>query len=160
MPSATSDYVNYFLNLDRFSPDSILSIFFLGFLRIAPIVTLAPFFGAKLPNPAKIGLALALTIIFVPHLISTSKAAFAFDMAFIGYSLKELLMGFILGYLAAIPFYIAQGSGSLIDFMRGASSLQIQDPLTRSQTSPIGVMFNYILIIIFYQIGGLFFFLD
>lgn len=160
MDSPTSDYVNYFLNLERFSPDAVLTIFFLGLFRIAPIVSLAPFFGAKLPGGVKMGLAITLTIIFVPELIQTSKGTFAFDMAFIAFGFKELLMGFILGFLATIPFYIAQGAGSLIDFMRGASSLQTQDPMMRAQTSVIGVMFNYFLIIIFFEIGGPFYFLD
>lgn len=160
MASPTTDYVNYFMNLERFSPDAIITIFLLGFFRIAPIVSVAPFFGAKLPGGVKVGLAITMTILFVPELIATSKAEFGFNMGFVAYSLKELLMGFILGYLASIPFYIAQGSGSLIDFMRGSSSLQVQDPTMRTQTSVIGVMFNYILIIVFFQIGGLFFFLD
>lgn len=160
MASPTSDYVSYFLSLERFSPDAILSIFFLGLFRIAPIVSLAPFLGAKLPGSAKMGLAIALTVIFVPELISTSKATFAFDMTFVAYGFKELFMGFVLGFLATIPFYMAQGAGSLIDYMRGASSLQIQDPTLRSQTSVIGVMFNYFLIVIFFNIGGPFYFLD
>ena len=160
MASPTSDYVSYFLSLERFSPDAILSIFFLGLFRIAPIVSLAPFLGAKLPGGVKMGLAIALTVIFIPELIQTSKATFAFDMAFVAYGFKELFMGFILGFLATIPFYMAQGAGSLIDYMRGASSLQIQDPTLRSQTSVIGVMFNYFLIVIFFNIGGPFYFLD
>jgi len=160
MTSPTSDYVNYFLNLEQFSPDAVLSIFFLGLFRIAPIVGLAPFLGTKLPGGVKMGLAITLTVIFVPELIQTSKESFSFDMAFVAYGFKELLMGFILGFLASIPFYIAQGAGSLIDYMRGASSLQIQDPTMRSQTSVIGVMFNYVLIVIFFNIGGLFYFLD
>lgn len=158
--SPTSDYVSYFLNLERFSPDAIFTIFLLGLFRIAPIVSMAPFLGGKLPGGVKMGLAITITIIFVPELIATSKAIFGFDLAFVGYSLKELLMGFVLGFLASIPFYIAQGAGSLIDFMRGSSSLQVQDPTMRTQTSSIGVMFNYILIIVFFQIGGPFYFLD
>lgn len=160
MSSPTTDYVNYFMNLERFSPNAILTIFFLGFFRIAPIVSLSPFLGSKLPGGVKVGLAISLTILFVPLLITTSSASFGFNLAFIAFSVKELLMGFILGYLASIPFYIVQGSGSLIDFMRGSSSLQVQDPMMQTQTSPIGVLFNYILIIIFFQIGGLFYFLD
>lgn len=160
MDSPTSDYVSFFMNIARFSPSSIFSVFFLVFFRIAPIVSLAPFLGAKLPGRVKVALAISLTILFVPQLISLSNNAFAFNLTYIAIALKEILMGFILGFLAAIPFYIAQGSGALIDFMRGSSSLQVQDPTMQSQTSTIGVLFNYILIVVFFQIGGLFYFLD
>ncbi len=107
------------------------------------------------------GLAISLAVIFIPQIIQTSaQTEFSFNIDFLGYALKELLMGFILGFLSAIPFYIAQGSGSLIDFMRGSSSLQVTDPFMQTQTSSIGVLFNYILIVVFFQIGGAFVFLD
>ena len=82
------------------------------------------------------------------------------NFLFIGYALKELLFGFILGFLVTIPFYIAQSSGSLIDHIRGSSSLQINDPTTQTQTGPVGILYNYVLIVVFFAVGGPFFFLD
>lgn len=160
MPSPTSDYVSFFLNQSYFDPQSLLTVFFLGLFRIAPIVSIAPFLGGKLPGGVKMGLAIALTIIFIPQLLESSKTTFTFNITYLAYGFKELLMGFMIGFLSAIPFYIAQGAGSLIDYMRGSSSLQVQDPTLRTQSSPIGVVFNYYLIVIFFQIGGLFIFLD
>lgn len=159
--SPTNDYLSFFLNQEHLTPDGLLTVFFLGLLRIAPIVALAPFLGSKLPGGVKIGLAMSLTLLYVPLLIQTSGTTqYAFDMTFIGYGLVNLMMGVIIAFLATIPFYIAQGSGSLIDYMRGASSLQMQDPTMRSQTSPIGVLFNYILIVVFFQIDGPFYFFE
>ncbi len=148
------------LSQPRMSPEALLTVFFLGLFRIGPIVAIAPFLGAKLPGGVKIALAISLTVIFLPQLIYTSSANMAFDISFIGYALKELLIGIIIAFLSAIPFYIAEGSGSLIDFLRGSSSLQVQDPTMHTQTSSIGVMFNYVLIVIFFQIGGPFVFLN
>ena len=138
----------------------LLTIFFLGLMRVAPIVSLTPFLGGKLPGSAKMGLAISLTIIFLPYLIQYSSTSLSFNLAFIGYSLKELFLGLIIGFMASIPFYIAESSGSLIDFMRGSSSLQVQDPFMQTQTSSIGVLFNYVLIVLFFQINGPFIFLD
>lgn len=162
MASPTSDYVQYFLNLETFAPESIFTVFFLGLFRIAPIVGLAPFLGSKLPNGVKVGLSISLTFIFIPELLDTSKQVFAFNMEFVAYGLKEILMGIILGFLSTIPFYIAQGAGSLIDFLRGSSSLMVRDPTMGqgAQTSAIGSMFNYILIVVFFQIGGPIIFLN
>jgi type III secretory pathway component EscT len=128
-------------------------------MRIAPIVAIAPFLGAKLPGGVKIGLAICLTVILLPHIIATSKNPVAFDVSFIGYSLKELLMGFILAFFVTVPFYIAQSAGVLIDFLRGSSALMVTDPIVQTQVSPLGLLYNYVLIVIFFQIDGPFIFL-
>lgn len=158
--SPTSDYLSFVSSMQNMEPISLLSLLFLGLMRIAPIVSIAPFLGAKLPGSVKIGLAISLTVILLPQILHYTSKPLTFDMSFVGYSLKELLIGVIMAFLAAIPFYIAQGSGSLVDFMRGSSSLQVTDPFMQTQTSPIGTLFNYMNILIFFQIGGLFIFLD
>lgn len=157
----TSDYLNFLLSQQGMTPLGLFSLFFLALFRIAPIVSIAPFLGAKLPGGVKIGLAIAITVIFLPQVMEFSKTkTYSFDLSYVGYGLKEFLVGAIIAFFAAIPFYIAQGAGSLIDFMRGSSSLQVPDPFMQTQTSSIGILFNYILIVIFFKIGGPFFFLD
>lgn len=157
----TSDYVSFILSLPHISPINALTFFFLTLMRIGPIVALSPFLGAKLPGGVKIGLAISLTLVFLPHVIGTSHLPPpTFDTLFIGYALKELLMGFILGFLVNIPFYIAQSAGVLIDFQRGSSALQVNDPLLQTQASPIGLLYNYVFIVLFYEIGGVFIFLQ
>ena len=157
----TTDYVSFILSLPHIPPLSALTLFFLTLMRIAPIVALAPFLGSKLPGGVKIGLAIALTAVFLPHTISTAHLPPpTFDIMFIAYSLKELFIGFILAFLVNIPFYIAQSAGVLIDFQRGSSSLQVFDPLLSTQVSPLGQLYNYIFIVMFFEIGGLFLFLQ
>lgn len=157
----TSDYLNFFLSQRGMTPDALFTLFFLALFRIAPIVAIAPFLGSKLPGGVKIGLAISLTIVFLPQVLQFSHTQdYAFNIAYVGYGLKELLMGAIIAFFAAVPFYIAQGAGSLIDFMRGSSSLQVPDPFMQTQTSSIGILFNYTLVVIFFQIGGPFYFLD
>lgn len=158
--SPTVDYLSMLLSMPNRDPLWILSLFFLGLMRIAPIVSLAPFLGAKLPGGVKIGLAIGLNLIILPQLLYSSAGPFAFNMSYVGFCIKELFIGFILAYLASIPFYIAESSGSLIDFMRGSSSLQVTEPFMQTQTSTIGTLFNYITILVFFQVGGLFIFLD
>lgn len=135
-------------------PPNLFTIFFLGIMRFAPIVSIAPFLGSKLPGGVKMGLVISLVLIFLPHIAQTTTTPVDFNMQFLFLSLKELFVGFMLAILASIPFYIAQSSGVFIDFMRGSSSLQVTDPSTQVQTSPIGVLLNYVLIVLFFQIGG------
>lgn len=154
------DYLGLLMSFPNMTAEQLLSTFLLGLFRLAPIVSIAPFLGSKLPGGVKMGLAVSLAVLLLPQLLHYAKTPVVFNMAFLAYGLKELLMGFILAFLATIPFYIAQGSGSLIDFQRGSSSLQVTDPTTQTQTSSIGTMFNYVLIVLFFQINGPYYFLD
>lgn len=158
--SATADYASFYSQLADFAPMALLSLFFLGVARMIPIVMLAPFFGAKMPAPIKMGLAISITIILLPHMAVKSRTMLDFNNLYIGYFLKELFVGFILAFLVSVPFYIALSAGSLIDFLRGSSSLQVTDPSSQEQTSPIGILYNYMLIVIFYNLNGPFIFFD
>lgn len=157
----TSDYLTFFTDLAKYSPQTIVSLFFLALFRIVPIVAVAPFLGAKLVPPiGKMALAICLSIIFLPFLFSHVSHEILFNDAYIGYAAKELLVGFVIGVLVAIPFYVVESSGIYIDYQRGASSMQSQDPILQMQASPIGIFFNYILIIMFFQLNGPFIFFD
>jgi type III secretion protein T len=159
---ATTDYVSFVQSIPQLAdaPTAILTAFLLGLMRMAPIVSIVPFLGGKLPGPAKMGFALCLITIFLPHIVMTSRIEVGYNMAFTAYALKELLVGFILAFLASIPFHIASSSGALIDFLRGSSSLQVTDPTMQTQTSPIGTLYNQVLIVLFFQVGGPFLFFD
>ena len=67
---------------------------------------------------------------------------------------KEALIGFVLGYLIAIPFWAFEAVGFLIDNQRGASIAATLNPLTGNDTSPVGVLFNQAFIVFFFVSGG------
>ncbi len=138
----------------------MLSLFFLGLMRMAPIIAMVPFLGAKVPAYVKMGLLLTLTFIMLPHMAVTSRTELLFDGTFIVLCVKEFFIGMLLAFLAAVPFYMAESAGILIDFQRGSSALQVSDPTTQEQTSDIGVLYNYVLIVIFYEINGPFYFFN
>jgi type III secretory pathway component EscT len=130
-------------------------------MRVGIIVSLAPFLGAKIiPTVARVGMALSLTLIFLPTVLFYSQMTPISDVAFIGYAVKECFIGFILGFFASAPFYVVQSSGILIDYLRGSSMMMAQDPTMQSQSSPIGIMFNNYLIVLFYALDGPLLFFD
>lgn len=154
-----TDYASFLLQYPY--PLSLLYLFLLGLLRITPIITLAPFFGAKLmPGPAKIGLAVSIGFVFLPHLMLVTKEPIEFNALFLGYAFKEFFIGYLLGFLVSVPFFIANATGTLIDNQRGAASLQMTDPALATQVSPIGLFYNYVLIVIFFFMNGPYYFLD
>ncbi len=158
---STDNYLNLLLNFPQLPPNTVLGLLFLTVMRIVPIVVLAPFLGAKnLPATIKMMFGLAIAAIMVPQVMMQAHASVDFDWKFVGYSLKEIFIGFIIGFFVSIPFSIAQTSGSLIDFIRGSQSLQVTDPTTQTQTGPIGVLYNYVLIAIFFALDGPFIFFN
>lgn len=157
----TDDYVSLLASLPHLEPITVLSVFFLTLARILPIIVLAPFLGANnLPKLVRMMFGISLVALFLPQNLLAIKAQIPYGIPFIGLMLKELIIGFVLGIFAAAPFYIAQMSGSLIDHSRGSSSLQVNDPTTQSTTGPIGILYNYVLIALFYSLGGPFLFFN
>ncbi|MFI5342933.1 MAG: EscT/YscT/HrcT family type III secretion system export apparatus protein [Chlamydiales bacterium] len=153
----TEDYVSLYSNLSfsENGPAALLSLLFLFFGRMLPIIALAPFFGAKvLPHSVKVAFALCLFVIFLPQLATITKTPLGFNFDMLLLLFKELLVGILIGFFISLPFVIVQNTGSLIDHQRGASSLMVSDPSTQTQTSPLGTLYNLLLIYLFYLIDG------
>ena len=151
--------MDYFTFLLSHKLWDIWAIFLLGLGRMVTAISMAPFFGGKiLPNSIKVGFGISITAIFLPYLILHSTSSYTFDITFILLLLKEVMIGFILGFLITIPFQFAQAAGSLIDHQRGASSLQVMNPTMGAQSSPLGTLNNDMMVVIFFSIGGPFLF--
>lgn len=132
-----------------------LSLMFLFMGRMLPIIALAPFFGAKvLPHPVKLTFAFSLFAIFLPQLTAITTTTLQFDAMLIVYLVKEVFVGLLIGFMVSIPFMIVQSSGIIIDHQRGGSSLMVNDPTIQNQSSPLGTVFNLVLIYLFFLIDG------
>ncbi len=158
--SSTETYLSFFSTLASRAPFTIFTLFLLTMLRLGPTLALAPFFGVRVPSPVKMGLLIAFSIVILPKVAVTATSLVDFNSEYIGLCIKELGIGFVLAFFASVPFYIAQSSGIAIDFLRGASSLQVTDPTTQQQSSDIGLLYNYVLIALFYEMNGLYYYLS
>jgi type III secretion protein T len=159
--SSTESYISLLLSLPNLDPMTILSVFFLTLARLIPIMALAPFLAFKgVAGVIRILFSLSLLAIFLPQNLLAIHQNISFSQTFIWFFLKELGLGFALGFLSMVPFLIAQMTGSLIDHQRGASSLQVTDPTTQTQTGPVGLLFNQVAILLFFYLGGPFIFFD
>ena len=146
-------YINTAFAQNDFLP--FLSLMFLFMGRILPIIALVPFFGGRLlPRPVKITFAISLFAIFLPQLMTETKTALTFNLQLVLYLAKEVFVGLLLGFFLSIPFTIVQNTGILIDHQRGGSSLMVNDPTVQTQSSPLGTLFNYVLIYLFFMIDG------
>ncbi len=152
-----SGYVTLFLNSAFAKGDFIggltLVMLFLG--RMLPIIALSPFFGARvLPHPVKVVFALTLFVIFLPKLLETTTIPITFNVMSLFLLAKEFFVGFCVGYIISVPFIIVQNTGIIIDHQRGGASLMVNDPTIQNQSSPMGTLFNFVLIYLFFLIDG------
>jgi type III secretion protein T len=157
------DYVQLYLNssLALGQPESALTLLLLTLARIFPIIFLSPFFGAKLlPHPTKVVLGIALFAVFLPKLLTVITTPLDFNLGSAFLILKELFVGFIIGFLISMPFNIVSNAGIIIDHQRGGASLMVNDPTIQNQSSPLGTLFNYLLILFFFAINGPFLFIE
>ena len=69
-------------------------------------------------------------------------------------------MGFAMGFMISMPFTIVSNAGIIIDHQRGGASLMVNDPTIQNQSSPLGTLFNFCLIYIFFVIDGPFLFIE
>jgi type III secretion protein T len=74
-------------------------------------------------------------------------------------AMKEALIGFLVGFFAAVPFWIAENVGNLIDNQRGATMGEVYSPLNGAQVSTTGIFFTQIVSTVFFVGGAVFIFL-
>ncbi len=122
--------------------------------RLLPLFLLIPFMNrALVPRTVSIAIATALGLLVVPTLPSLNQVDF--DPTFLMLLGKEAVIGLVLGYVAAIPFWTLEAVGFVVDNQRGASMAATINPMTGHDTSPLGMLFNYAFITYFMLSGGL-----
>jgi len=72
---------------------------------------------------------------------------------------REALIGFLIGFFAAIPFWVAENVGNFIDNQRGATMGEVYSPLSGAQVSTTGIFFTQIVSTVFFVGGAVFLFL-
>ena len=159
----TDDYAVLYAALQGHNLEfqSLLSLMLLVLMRLFPIIALTPFLGGKiLPHPVKVGFGIALFVVFLPKLAVVTTTELHFSTNLLGLALKELVIGWVIGIFSSIPFHIVEIAGMFTDHQRGGASLLIQDPTIQTQTSPLGTVYNLVLIYLFYVVSGPFHFIE
>ena len=69
---------------------------------------------------------------------------------------KEAIIGFLIGFFASIPFWVAENVGNFIDNQRGATMGEVYSPLSGTQVSTTGIFFTQIVSTVFFVSGAIF----
>ena len=134
--------INYTFSLVDFE------ILILILVRISCFVFIAPFYGtSNIPAQAKIGLSLVVSILIFG---SIDQSAVTYTGVF-GYAvivLREGITGLLMGLAANVCNSIILFAGNIIDMDIGLSRAQEFDPMTRSQVTITGNLYQYFVLLL------------
>jgi type III secretion protein SpaR/YscT/HrcT len=132
-----------------------LLFFMLIFTRWLVMSLTIPFFGAQLlPSLVRISLASFMSVVSFFMLINKEELFFDTGIFFILLLFfKEALLGFILGFLASLIFYIYALIGEFIDFARAASMSKMLVPELKHHSSSMGVFLFQLALILYVTLG-------
>jgi flagellar biosynthesis protein FliR len=124
--------------------------------RIMPMVIQTPYLGGKLvPNELKMGLGLVLAIVIWPLAASSMKEPLSTDFVpFLGLMMKEIFIGFVIGFVNSHVFTIMEMAGRFIDTARGSAMAEVMVPETGHRATPFGDVYYHLLLIIFIGLGA------
>ena len=127
---------------------------FIVFARLLGFIRFAPVFNRKEINTiVKLALALLLTMMITPVL---HPAAPPGDVSPILLWVLNFAVGAIIGYIAQLLILAIEAGGDMINTQMGLSSAMVMDPTTNSQTSILSRMITLLGLVIFMQIGGMY----
>lgn len=123
--------------------------------RILAMFVAIPIFNKQLlPGMLRYSVAAALGVFAAPALIPAANAMDPGAGQALVLILKEVFIGFVMGFMIAIPFWAFEAIGFLVDNQRGASIAASLNPLTGNDSSPLGILFNQAFIVFFFISGG------
>lgn len=114
-----------------------------------------PIFNAQLmPGMLRLGAGAVVGLLVAPTLMPGVMASHLDIVPMLVLLCKEAFIGFVLGFMIAIPFWGFEAVGFFLDNQRGASIAATLNPITGNDSSPLGILFNEAFIVFFFISGG------
>lgn len=123
--------------------------------RLLAAFSILPFLNREvMPGLVRNSAALVFVLILYPMgapLTAGNLPAYPLLVALIA---KEVFLGCLMGFLAGVLFWAAEGMGIFIDNQRGAGMGGFFDPISGSQTSSLGTLLLQLITVLFFSGGG------
>ena len=132
----------------------------LAMARIGAAFSICPALSdSMIPGVARRAAMFGFAIFAIPFIHAGMPPGEPLPFAFAVLAAKESVIGFMIGFFAAIPFWIAENIGNFIDNQRGATMGEVYSPLNGSQVSTTGIFFTQIVSTLFFVGGAVLIFL-
>lgn len=122
--------------------------------RILAMCLVLPIFNSQLlPGMLRYAVTAAIGLVLVPALVPQYLATDLDTIGLVLLVVKEIFIGLVMGFLIAIPFWVFEAVGFVVDNQRGASLGATINPATGNDSSPMGILFNQAFMV-FFLVGG------
>lgn len=133
--------------------------FFIALLlaTIRPGVTFwlcPPLTDSMIPGTARLCAILCFSFLAVPPILLQLPAGEPQMVVLALVALQEVLIGAVIGFFSAVPFWIAENIGNFIDNQRGATMGEVYSPLSGAQVSTTAIFFTQVVSTIFFVSGA------
>jgi len=111
----------------------------LGMARILPCLIITPIFSfSTLRGMIRNAIAISLSLFVAPAIKPEVANLLLNPWTITGIALKEAVLGLLLGYLLAMPFWLFEAVGALFDEQRGALNAGQLNPALGPDATPLG----------------------
>ena len=131
-----------------------VTLFLMVLARMSGFVLFNPLFGRQnVPGIVKSGLILLLS--FTVFFASGQTVSVPDSMLVLGvHLLLELLIGYLVGVVIQLFFYIPSLGGELVDIQMGMSMGRTYDPSSQSSTTVTASLLNALMMLLFFAANG------
>lgn len=131
-----------------------LLLFGLILARLVVIINVVPFLGGKnAPHQVKMGIAILFSFIFWPYVNHQGAQLPENGFVYFLFFMKEVFVGFAIGFVTAQIFYCVEMMGQIVDVVRGTNQAQLLVPQLQERSSAFGDFNFQFLLVIFLTLG-------
>lgn len=124
-------------------------LFALVFMRMTGAIALNPILGrSNIPNPVKGAMILVLSFLLYGGTdgVLTHEPAFMLEFGFM--LIKELMVGFAIGFSMELSFAVVRFAAAVLDYIMGLSMAQTYDPQYNTQmTITSGMLYTFLVLL-------------
>ena len=136
--------------------------FFAVLVRYSTLMAILPVTGDRMvPTPVKVLLALAISLVCFPGLVSSGKISITDAQVWsqtlygiAGTTVLEALVGFALGFVARVLFDSLTFAGNMAGTVMGFSAASIYDPHQESQSQVVAEFLLALSMLLFFSFDG------
>lgn len=127
----------------------------LSVARILGVFIATPYLGSSaLPGMVRNGIVIVLSVVAVPLVSQQISTVEYGTLIIVGLILKELVLGFFMGYVFSIPYWAVASAGYFIDLQRGVFSGELFSASAGGSTSILGELLSRLMLVVLFTTGG------
>jgi flagellar biosynthetic protein FliR len=132
-----------------------VQLFVLAFTRImAALVQVPMLAGRAVPNRIRVPLGLVLTLLLVPWTPVVTAPAEMTALGFGAALVRELVLGFVIGFAAQLTFGALQTAGELMGLAGGFANGRVFNPALESNSTALDQLFLMMAMLLFMLFNG------